>query len=77
MSISEYQSRTGKEKVIANEEKGRRGPKKDSRCSLKDCLLCAGSHHGFSKKRKKKNSECTTFPHLGLTWFYKESPLSP
>ena len=27
---SQYQSRTGKEKMIANEEKGRRGPEKNA-----------------------------------------------
>jgi len=30
MSISQYELRTGKEKVIANEEKGRRGHEKDA-----------------------------------------------
>jgi len=29
MLINHDQSRTGKEKVVANEEKGRRGPEKD------------------------------------------------
>jgi len=83
MFISQYQSRTGKEKVIANEEKGRRGPEKDAYLKT-NRLLCAGagSHHGFSQKEPKKDHVFIAFfltpPPLslcGLTWFYKQPPL--
>jgi len=34
MLISQCRSRTGKEKVIANEEKGQRGPEKDAHLKI-------------------------------------------
>jgi len=70
MLISQYESRTGKEKVIviANEEKGRRGPEKDS-------LFCGGSYHGSGQKTAKKDHVvlCRTPP---PSWIYEE-PSSP
>ena len=51
--ISQYQSRTWKEKVIANKEKGQRGPDKDahSKSPSLTCLVSPRSHHGFSQKK--------------------------
>jgi len=64
MLISEYKSRTEKEKVIASVEKGRGGPEKDAHL----------------KTRRKKSFFFVFFfvgppSHRGLTWFYKDTSL--
>jgi len=77
MSIS-VSSRTGKEKVIADEEKGRRGPDEDAH--LKTLPLMCRVSPRFKPKTAKIDHVVfcwTPLPHRGLTWFYKEPPLPP
>ena len=73
---NQYESRTGKELVIANEEMGRQGPRRDAHLKTP---LWAMSYHGFSNSQKKTSWFLVgppRLPHRGLTWFYKEpSPL--
>jgi len=52
-NVYQYESRTGKEKVIVNEVKWRRRPEKDAH--LKTPSLMCWSHHGFSQKNRKNN----------------------
>ena len=81
--ISHYESRTGKEKVIANEEKRRRGPERDAHyCSFKDSVFYVPGLNTISAKKQTKTT--TWFfvrppspPPSWLTWSYKELPLSP
>jgi len=60
----------GKEKVIANEEKGQRGREKDAHLKTQSLTVCAGSQHGFSRKKQPKRSRgfCQDLP-PPLTWF--------
>ena len=63
MLISQYQSRTWKEKVIANKEKGQRGPDKEAHLKTPSltCLVSPRTHHGFSQK-KTTRFFCRTSP---------------
>jgi len=74
MLISQCESRTGKEKVIANEEE-RRGPEKDAHL-MTPSLMCRLSPR--LKKKTKRDQVFFLGPppllHRGLTWFYEESP---
>jgi len=66
MLISQYKSRTGKEKVIANDEKGRR--EKDTH--LDSIFYVPGRPTVSAKNRPRRFSPSP--PRRGLTWFYKE-----
>ena len=52
MLMSQYESRTGKEEMIANEWKERRGPEKDARIKTPS-LMCRVSPRFQPKKAKK------------------------
>ena len=56
MLITQYASRTGKEKVIANEEKGRRGPEKDAHLQTPS-LMCWVSTR-FQPKKQPNTITC-------------------
>jgi len=74
MLISQYES--GKEKVIANDEKERWGSEKE--CTFQDSLSYVPSLTTVSAKRQLKRPRviCRTppLPHRSLTWFYKDPP---
>jgi len=79
MFISHYESRTGKEKVIVIDEKGR--PRK--RCAFKDSVSYAPGLTTVSVRKQPKETTwlidgpAPPFPHYGFTWFYKKPPSSP
>jgi len=62
MLISQCESRMGKEKVIANEEKGRRGHEKDA--NLRTASLMCRLSPRFQKKKQPKRPRglCRTPP---------------
>jgi len=59
MLISQYEVRTGKEKVIANEEEMRRGPEK--RCVFKDSVSYVPGLATVSAKKKKAKKDPVVF----------------
>jgi len=72
MFIRQYQSRIGKKKVIANEEKGRRGRGKDAHLNTPS-LMCRGSHTTVSanenkkKRQKRQRGLCTDPNRVNIT----------
>jgi len=72
MLISQYESRTGKEKVIANEKKGQRGPEKYAH--FVPAITTVSEKKTTAKKTTWFLSDLP-LPRRGLTWFYKEHPL--
>ena len=76
MFISQYLSRTGKGKVIANEEMGRRGPENDAHLKTSSLMCRVPSLTTVSEKEKKDHVVfCRTpLPHRDLTRFYKDPP---
>jgi len=81
MLIREYELRTGKEKMIANEKAGRRGPEKDAHLKTPSLMYRVLPRFHLKKKIRKRPrrflSPPPPLPHRGLTWSYKESPLPP
>jgi len=68
----------GKKRWLRTKSRGGEDPKKMRIWRLR--LLCAGSHHGSSKKNSQKDHVVFVGPPLprrGLTWFYRESPFPP
>jgi len=81
MLISQYQSLTGKEKAIANEDEGAGRTRK--RCTFKDSVsYVPGLTEISAKKQPKKTTwffvgDPPPLTHRGLTWFYKEPSFPP
>ena len=64
-NVSQYESRTGQGKVIANEEKGRRGPEKDAHLKTPS-LMCRLSPRFQPKENSQKRPLFLSAPPL---WF--------
>jgi len=70
-------SRAGKEKVIANQEKGRRGSEKDAHLKTPPSFMCRILPRFQPKQQPKNTTWFIVEPpilHRGLEWFYKEPP---
>jgi len=61
------ESRMGKEKVIANDEKGRRGPEKDAHLKTLS-LICRLSPRFQQKKKHPKRPRRTPPPSPDVVW---------